>query len=102
MQLESSYETNKRKRKCDEEYFDYLYGIVTSARDWHFLLYSPGEILQASKAPFSIEFTEESLVEDSEEYKKLRKDVRKVLGIIIGLLKDRACVGKNQIGRGLR
>ena len=65
---------------------------MTSARDWHFLLYSPGEILQASKAPFSIEFVEEALGENSEEYNKLRKDVRKVLGIIIGLLEDRACV----------
>ncbi|GBB94481.1 hypothetical protein RclHR1_23620003 [Rhizophagus clarus] len=90
-QLESSYETNKRKRKRDDDYFDYLYRIVTSARDWHFLLYSPGEILQASKAPFSIEFVEESLVENSEEYQTLHKGVRKVLGIIVGLLKDRAC-----------
>ncbi|GES74859.1 hypothetical protein GLOIN_2v1587390 [Rhizophagus clarus] len=61
-------------------------------RDWHFHLYSPGEILQASKAPFSIEFVEEALVENSEEYKTLRKGVKKVLGIIIGLLEDRACV----------
>ncbi|PKC58780.1 hypothetical protein RhiirA1_427463 [Rhizophagus irregularis] len=91
-QLESSFQTNKRKRKRDEDYFDYLYGVVTSARDWHFLLYSPGEILQASKAPFSIEFVEEALVENSEEYKTLRKGVKKVLGIIIGLLEDRACV----------
>ncbi|GBC03375.1 hypothetical protein RclHR1_00510006 [Rhizophagus clarus] len=89
-QLESSFQTNKRKRKRDEDYFDYLYGVVTSARDWHFLLYSPGEILQASKAPFSIEFVEEALVENSEEYKTLRKGVKKVLGIIIGLLEDRA------------
>ena len=67
---------------------------MTSARDWHFLLYSPGEILQASKAPFSIEFVEEALVENSEEYKTLRKGVKKVLGfgIIFGLLEDRACV----------
>ena len=65
---------------------------MTSARDWHFLLYSPGEILQASKAPFSIEFVEEALVENSEEYKTLCKGVKKVLGIIIGLLEDRACV----------
>ena len=44
-QLESSYETNKRKRKRDDgDDFDYLYGIMTTARDWHFLLFSPGEI----------------------------------------------------------
>jgi hypothetical protein len=91
-QLKSAYEMNRRKRKRDEDYFNYLYGIVTSAKDWHFLLYSPGEILQVSKAPFSIEFVEEALVENSEEYKTLRKGVKKVLGIIIGLLEDRACV----------
>ncbi|GES97813.1 hypothetical protein GLOIN_2v1717333 [Rhizophagus clarus] len=61
-QLESSFQTNKRKRKRDEDYFDYL-----------------------------IEFVEEALVENSEEYKTLRKGVKKVLGIIIGLLEDRAC-----------
>ena len=65
---------------------------MTSARDWHFLLYSPGEILQASKAPFSIEFVEEALVENSEEYKTLRKGIKKVLGIIIGLLEDKSFV----------
>jgi len=52
--------------------------------------------------PFSIEFVEEALVEKSEEYKKLRKDVRKVLGIIIGLLKDRACVGEESDRKRVR
>ena len=34
-QLESSYETNKRKRKQNDngDDYDYLYGIVTTARD---------------------------------------------------------------------
>ncbi|GES95075.1 hypothetical protein GLOIN_2v1695250 [Rhizophagus clarus] len=40
-QLESACETNKRKRKRGDNAFDYLYGIVTTGRDWHFLLYSP-------------------------------------------------------------
>ncbi|GBB90500.1 hypothetical protein RclHR1_17490006 [Rhizophagus clarus] len=91
MQLESLYETNKRKQTRDDDYFDYLYGIVTLARDWHFLLYSLGEILQASKAPFSIEFTEKSLDESSEEYQTLHRGVRKILSIIVGLLNDRVC-----------
>lgn len=30
VQLESSYETNRKKRKRDDEYFDYLYGIVST------------------------------------------------------------------------
>ncbi|CAG8616423.1 694_t:CDS:2, partial [Ambispora gerdemannii] len=70
-QLESSFETNKRKRKRDEAFdddFDYLYGIVTTGRDWHFLLYSPGEIAQASESAYTIEFNKKSLDKDSEEY----------------------------------
>src|SRR5277367_4856792 len=75
-QLESSYETNKRKRKRDgDDDFDYLYGIVTSARDWHFLLYTPGKISQGNKLPLSIEFTDDALKEDSEEYHTLCKGV---------------------------
>jgi len=94
-QLESSYDMNKRKRKrVDEDYFDYLYGIVTTARDWHFLLYSPGEISQASEAPFTIEFNKKALDENSEECQALRKGVQKVLSMIVGLLKDRACAEK--------
>ncbi|RIA79056.1 hypothetical protein C1645_132228 [Glomus cerebriforme] len=91
-QLESSYETNKRKRKRDDDDFDYLYGIVTTARDWHFLLYSPGEISQASELPLAIEFNKKALDTDSEEYKTLRSGVKKVLGMIVGMIIDRACV----------
>ena len=91
-QLESSYETNRRgKRKREEDDFDYLYGIVTTARDWHFLLYSPGEISQASELPLAIEFNKKALDRDSEEYRTLCKGVKKVLSAIVGLIKDRAC-----------
>ena len=38
--MKSACETNKRKQKRDDDDdFDYLYGIVTTGRDWHFLLY---------------------------------------------------------------
>jgi hypothetical protein len=105
-QLESSYETNKRKRTRDEAFggddFDYLYGIVTTARDWHFLLYSPGEISQASEAPFTIEFNKKALEKNSEEYQALHNGVKKVLGMIVGLLKDRACVDKSPSSKRIR
>ncbi|GBB85423.1 hypothetical protein RclHR1_11960011 [Rhizophagus clarus] len=87
-----AYETNKMKRKRVDDDFDYLYGIVTSARDWHFLIYGPGEISQASELPFTIEFNKEALDKDSEEYVTLRKGVLKVLYVIVGWLKNRACV----------
>ncbi|RGB35191.1 hypothetical protein C1646_759644 [Rhizophagus diaphanus] len=77
VQLESSYETNKRKRKRDDgDDFDYLYGIVTTARDWHFLLYTPGKISQGSKLPLSIEFSEDALDKKSPEDEPDRKRIR--------------------------
>ncbi|GES88290.1 hypothetical protein GLOIN_2v1587390 [Rhizophagus clarus] len=92
-QLESSYETNKRKRKRDDgDDFDYLYGIVTTARDWHFLLYTPGKISQGSKLPLSIEFSEDALDKKSPEYQTLCNGVKKVLSVVVGIIKDRACV----------
>ena len=91
-QLECSFQTNMRKRKReDDDDFDYLYGIVTTARDWYFLLYTPGKISQGSKLPFSIEFSDDALDKNSEEYQTLRNGVKKVLGVVVGLLKDRAC-----------
>jgi len=91
-QLESSFQTNKRKRKRDDgDDFDYLYGIVTTARDWHFLLYTPGIISQGGKLPLSIDFSEDALDKESIEYQTLRNGVKKVLGVVVGLLKDRAC-----------
>lgn len=79
---------NKRKRKRD---FDYIYGIVTTGQDWHFLLYTPGSISKGSKSPHIIIFTDDALDESSEEYRTLCESVRKVLGIIVGLLMDRTC-----------
>ena len=74
---------------------EYLYGIVTTGRDWHFLLYSPGQISKASDTALTIEFTKKALEKNSEEYHALRKNVKKVLGVVVGLLKDRACVEKS-------
>ncbi|PKY60793.1 hypothetical protein RhiirA4_484932 [Rhizophagus irregularis] len=43
-----------------------------------------------SELPLSIEFPN-MLEQDSEEYQSLRNGVKKVLGVVVGLLKDRAC-----------
>ena len=90
-QLKSACETNKRKRKRGDDDFDYLYGIVTTGRDWHFLLYSPRKISKASDTAYSIEFTKKALDPNSNSYKSLCNSVKEVLGVIVGLLKDRAC-----------
>ena len=44
-----------------------------------------------SEVPVTIEFNKKALNKDSEEYKTLRNGVKKVLGVVVGLLKDRAC-----------
>ncbi|CAG8800510.1 1315_t:CDS:2, partial [Gigaspora margarita] len=71
-QLESSYETNKKKRKASDTFGDY--------DDFDYL---PGEISLGSKLPYTIEFTEDALNEKSEEYQILRKSVKKVLGVVV-------------------
>ncbi|PKC64440.1 hypothetical protein RhiirA1_462411 [Rhizophagus irregularis] len=62
-QLESLFQMNKRKRKRED----------------------------GSKLPFSIGFSEDALVKESVEYQTLRNGVKKVMGVVVGLLKDRAC-----------
>jgi len=55
------------------------------------LLYSPGEISQASEVPVTIEFNKKALDKKSNAYQTLRDGVKEALEIIVGLLKDRAC-----------
>ncbi|PKY44211.1 hypothetical protein RhiirA4_458408 [Rhizophagus irregularis] len=70
-QLESLFQTNKRKRKRED----------------------------GSKLPFSIEFSEDALVKESVEYQTLRNGVKKVLGVLVGLLKDRACAEDDSLSK---
>ncbi|RIA97059.1 hypothetical protein C1645_814574 [Glomus cerebriforme] len=65
--LESAYETNKKKKR-------------------------KREISKADDIAYSIEFTKKALDPKSEERQSLQNSVRKVLGLLVGLLKDRACV----------
>jgi hypothetical protein len=50
-----------------------------------------GKISKTSDTAYSIKFTKKALDPNSEEYQSLCKSVRKVLGIMVGLLKDRVC-----------
>ncbi|CAG8856059.1 17278_t:CDS:2, partial [Gigaspora margarita] len=77
-------EDKQHQIPMDYDDFNYLYRVVTTGRDWVFLLYSPGEISQGSKLPYTIEFTEDALNEEFEEYQTLRKSVRRVLGVVVG------------------
>ncbi|CAB4411510.1 unnamed protein product [Rhizophagus irregularis] len=94
MQCESAYRTNKRKQKVDDASYDYIFGIVTTATEWYFLLYTPDGISCTSRNPLSIHFVESALKEGSEEEKELYKRVKRVMEVIVGLLKDRVDVEK--------
>jgi hypothetical protein len=81
-----------RKRKSGEafgDYVDYIYGIVTTASEWYFILFTSDGISSTSKDPLNIRFSESALEEGSEEEKDLRKNVKRVMEVIVGLLKDR-------------
>ncbi|POG58210.1 hypothetical protein GLOIN_2v1732611 [Rhizophagus irregularis DAOM 181602=DAOM 197198] len=97
IQCESALQTNKRKQKADDtfgEEYDYLFGIMTTATEWHFLLYIPNGLFCTSRNPLNIHFVESALEEDSEDEKELYKNVKRVMEVIVGLLKKRVDVEK--------
>jgi hypothetical protein len=66
-----------------------LFGIVTTATtEWHFLLYTPDGISCTSRNPLNIHFVETALE------KELCKNVKRVMEIIVGLLRERVDVEK--------
>ncbi|GES97942.1 hypothetical protein GLOIN_2v1672048 [Rhizophagus clarus] len=95
MQCRSSCEMNldmlKKKRKADEAFetdYEYVYGIVSTATDWYFILYSTEAIYCTSRTEYRISLTEEALKDPTD----LRKNVKRILEVIVGLLKDRVSV----------
>ena len=100
IQCESALQVNKknRKRKSGEAFgedFDYIYGIVTTASEWYFILFTSDGISSTSKDPLNIRFSESALKEGSEEEKNICKNVKRVMEVVVRLLKDRLeCVGK--------
>ncbi|POG67244.1 hypothetical protein GLOIN_2v1649992 [Rhizophagus irregularis DAOM 181602=DAOM 197198] len=64
MQCRSSCEMNldtlKKKRKTEEAFkeYEYVYGIVTTATDWYFILHSTEAIYCTSKTEYHISLTE--------------------------------------------
>jgi len=69
-QLESAFQTNKKKRTLDQafgnDYFNYIYGIVTTGTEWHFIIYTPDGIFSTSGSEYQINLTK-SAVKDNPE-----------------------------------
>ncbi|PKY27410.1 hypothetical protein RhiirB3_443114 [Rhizophagus irregularis] len=75
---------NQEASEAFDDDFDYLYGIVTTATDWYFIMYTP-ERIYCMKADYHIDLTEDILDDDT----KLCQGVKEVMGVIVGLSKDR-------------
>lgn len=100
VQCESALQVNKKKRKASDAFkddFDYIYGIVTTATEWYFILYISKKISCTSKCPLYIPLVESALKEDSVNEKKLCDGVKQVIEVIVGLLKDRVEVEKEPV-----
>ena len=67
---------------------------MTTATEWHFLLYTPDGISCTSRNPLNIRFVETALEEGSEDEKELCKNVKRVMEVIVGLLRERVDVEK--------
>jgi hypothetical protein len=65
-------------------------GIVSTGTDWYFILHSTEGIYSTSRTEYRILLTEDALEDPTE----LRKNVKRVLEVIVGLLKDRAVGSK--------
>ena len=71
------------------DYFNYIYGIVTTDTEWHFIIYTPDGIFSTSGSEYQINLTKSAVKENPE---LLRNNVKRIIGIIVGLLKDRVSV----------
>ncbi|RGB22813.1 hypothetical protein C1646_775490, partial [Rhizophagus diaphanus] len=89
-QLESAFQTNKKKRTADQafgnDYFDYIYGIVTTGTEWHFIIYIPDGIYSMSGSEYQINLTK-STVKDNPEL--LRSNVKRIMSSELEVLKQR-------------
>ncbi|RHZ89257.1 hypothetical protein Glove_16g217 [Diversispora epigaea] len=80
---------NKRKRTADQAFQnddDYLYGIVSTATEWHFIKLATEGLYCTSKSEYRINLSKTALKEDLES---IGKGVKTVIGVVVGLLRDR-------------
>ena len=58
---------------------------MTTGTEWHFIIYTPDGIYSTSGSEYQINLTKSAVKENPE---LLRSNVKRVIGIIVGLLKD--------------
>ena len=62
---------------------------MTTGTEWHFIIYTPDGIFSTSGSEYQINLTKSAIKENPE---LLRNNVKRVIGIIVGLLKNRVSV----------
>ena len=66
--------------------------------EWHFIIYTPDGIYCTSRSEYQINLSKSAIKDNSE---LLQINVKRVIGIIVELLKDRVSVDSSQLARGL-
>ncbi|CAG8566200.1 5665_t:CDS:2, partial [Paraglomus brasilianum] len=64
----------------------YIYGIISTGVDWHFIMFTSEGIFCTSNSEYQIYLTKKALKGNQEN---LREDIKQVISIVVGLLKDR-------------
>ena len=71
------------------EEFDFLFGIVTSGTEWHFLLFTTRGVFCTSQEPLCVRITKFALDESSDAGKLLNMNVKEIIEVIVGMLQER-------------
>ena len=80
-------------------YFDYIYGIVITSTEWYFIIYTSDSIYFTSGSEYQINLMKFAIKENP---KLLRSNVKRVIGIIVGLLKDQISVDSSPSSKRVR
>ena len=69
----------------ENDYFDYIYGIVITGMKWHFIIYISDDIFFTSVSEYQINLMKSIIKENP---KLLQSNIKRVIDIIVRLLKD--------------
>ncbi len=83
----------------ENDYFDYIYDIVTISTEWHFIIYTPDDIFYISGSKYQINLTKSAIKENPDLF---RSNVKRVINIIVGLLKDSVSVDSFSTNKRVR
>ena len=95
IQCESALQVNKNKSQA--KHLETSTTISMDRHNWYFILFASNGISCTSKNSLNIHFTESALKEGSEEEKELCKNVKRIIKVIVGLLKDRVDVERKLV-----